>query len=125
MAYFVDPVLRQFIIDNTEERRISIVANIAHKHPDRVPILVGRAILKNTPSINQCKYLVPQDFTFSKFIAEIRKHLEPLGKSASLFFFLSNNTLVPSGALLSDLYTNHKSKDGFLYITYACENTFG
>jgi hypothetical protein len=26
---------------------------------------------------------------------------------------------------ISDIYVEHKNKDGFLYITYSSENTFG
>ena len=30
-----------------------------------------------------------------------------------------------SAALMSDVYEDHKDEDGFLYITYSGENTFG
>ena len=33
--------------------------------------------------------------------------------------------LPPTAALLSSVYEAHKDPDGFLYITYAGENTFG
>ncbi len=31
----------------------------------------------------------------------------------------------PAAALMSDVYEDHKDEDGFLYITYSGENTFG
>ncbi len=31
----------------------------------------------------------------------------------------------PSAALMSDVYDDHKDADGFLYMTFAGENTFG
>ena len=30
-----------------------------------------------------------------------------------------------AAALMSDIYQDHKDEDGFLYITYSGENTFG
>ena len=30
-----------------------------------------------------------------------------------------------AAALMSDVYEDHKDDDGFLYITYSGENTFG
>ena len=33
--------------------------------------------------------------------------------------------LARSAALMSDVYEDHKDEDGFLYITYSGENTFG
>ena len=30
-----------------------------------------------------------------------------------------------AAALMSDVYEDHKDEDGFLYITYSGENTFG
>lgn len=126
MANFADPGLRDFLTKSDKESRQEIVANILYKYPDRVPVLVGQGVLKNTPSISKNKYIVPADITFAKFIAEIRKNMVgSLDKKASLFYFLDNNILVPSNAMMSDLYRRYKSDDGFLYITYAAENTFG
>jgi GABA(A) receptor-associated protein len=42
----------------------------------------------------------------------------------ALFVFV-NNTLPTSSTFLSELYTNHKSQDGALRMTYTSENTFG
>lgn len=33
--------------------------------------------------------------------------------------------LLCAAALMSDIYEDHKDEDGFLYITYSGENTFG
>lgn len=32
---------------------------------------------------------------------------------------------MPAAALMSSIYEDHKDEDGFLYITYSGENTFG
>lgn len=125
MTTFTDPILQAFITDHSEEKRRNLVMNIKTRYSGRVPVLIGRADLKNTPKLNKSKYLVPRDLTFGKFLIDIRKNLDPLHRSQALFFFLSDSTLVPSSAVVSSLYDKHKAKDGFLYITYAAENTFG
>jgi GABA(A) receptor-associated protein len=33
--------------------------------------------------------------------------------------------LPPTAALMADVYDEHKDGDGFLYMTYSGENTFG
>jgi GABA(A) receptor-associated protein len=42
----------------------------------------------------------------------------------AIFLFI-NNTIYHSSYLLSTIYEMNKDEDGFLYITYASENTFG
>ncbi len=36
-----------------------------------------------------------------------------------------NETVLCAAALMSEVYDDHKDEDGFLYITYSGENTFG
>ena len=42
----------------------------------------------------------------------------------ALFIFV-NNTIPSSSTLMSNLYSQYKDPDGFLYLTYSGENTFG
>ena len=59
----------------------------------------------------------------SQFIYTIRKRIK-LEASEALFFFI-DNTVPKNSAPIGELYNLHKDKDGFLYITYNSENTFG
>jgi len=43
----------------------------------------------------------------------------------SLFLFVNYNSMPPTGATIGSIYEEHKDADGFLYITYASESTFG
>jgi hypothetical protein len=47
-----------------------------------------------------------------------------LSPEKAIFIFV-NNVLPPSSSLLSHVYAEHKDADGFLYIVYSSENTFG
>lgn len=59
----------------------------------------------------------------SQFVYVIRKRIK-LAAEKSIFIFI-NNVIPPSTALMSAIYEEHKDEDGFLYITYSGENTFG
>ena len=73
--------------------------------------------------IDKVKYLVPKDMTMAKFIFIIRKRIN-LEPSQSLFIMI-NNSMVVGSRLISDVYDDMKDEDGFLYVTYTSENTFG
>lgn len=45
--------------------------------------------------------------------------------SVSLFIHCFVVLFVAAAALMSSVYEDHKDEDGFLYITYSGENTFG
>ncbi|KAG5627745.1 hypothetical protein H5410_012963 [Solanum commersonii] len=69
------------------------------------------------------RYLVPRDMSVGQFIHILsgRLHLAP-GKA--LFVFV-NNTLPQTTSLIETVYESSKDKDGFLYMCYSSEKTFG
>ena len=75
------------------------------------------------PVIDKKKYLVPSDLTVGQFVYVIRKRIK-LSPEKAIFIFV-NNVLPPTAALMSSVYEAHKDEDGFLYVTYSGENTFG
>ena len=107
----------------TFNERCQESAKILEKHPDRIPILVEKDPKCDLKNIDKNKFLVPADMSLSQFIYVIRKRVD-LDSSQALFFFINNT--VPNNTIgMSTLYNTHKDKDGFLYITYNSENTFG
>ncbi|MBA0686072.1 hypothetical protein Goari_013693 [Gossypium aridum] len=69
------------------------------------------------------KYLVPRDMSVGQFIhiLSLRLRLSP-GKA--LFVFVKN-TLPQTATLMDSLYESFKEDDGFLYMCYSSEKTFG
>ena len=59
----------------------------------------------------------------NQFVYIIRKRIK-IDKSQSIFIMI-NNSLCPSNTPMGVVYETHKDKDGFLYIKYTNENTFG
>ncbi len=110
--------------NKTLEERIKESTNILEKYPNRIPVIVEKSDkCKDLQDIDKNKYLVPDDLTFGQFIFVIRKRLK-LSAEKALFLFVKN-TLIPSGNLMKQVYDNNADKDGFLYILYTSENTFG
>ena len=108
---------------NSFEKRYQESKNILAKYPERIPIIVEKYEDCELPEIDKLKYLVPKDMTMPQFIFVIRKRIK-LDPSQTLFVMV-NNTLVGSSKLISEIYDELKDKDGFLYVTYTNENTFG
>ena len=98
---------------------------IMSKYNDRIPIICEKAknAGKDCPLIDKKKYLVPIDLTVAQFIYVIRKRLK-LDAEKAMFIFI-NGQLPTNSHLISDLYEKNKDQDGFLYVSYALENTFG
>jgi len=106
----------------TFEQRELESTKILSKYQDKVPIIVEKAN-KNTIEISKKKFLVPHDLSMSQFIYVIRKKIN-ISPEKGIFLFI-NGKIPASSQLMTNLYNENKDKDGFLYITYSEENTFG
>jgi len=82
-----------------------------------------RADRSDIPDIDKKKYLVPSDLTVGQFHYVIRKRIK-LAPEKALFLFCSNS-IPPNAALMSTVYEEQKDEDGFLYVQYSGESTFG
>tara|TARA_B100000085_G_C18541649_1_gene512178 strand:+ start:491 stop:856 length:366 start_codon:yes stop_codon:yes gene_type:complete len=106
------------------EKSLSESTKVLEKYPERVPIICQRSIhCKDIPIIRKMKYLVPIHFSIGQFIHIIRKRSD-IKPEQAIFVFVNNNIPPNSDSILT-VYDKYKDKDGFLYITYSGENTFG
>ncbi|GMH07178.1 hypothetical protein Nepgr_009018 [Nepenthes gracilis] len=112
-----------FKLEHPLERRQAEAARIREKYPDRIPVIVERAEKTDIPDIDKKKYLVPADLTVGQFVYVVRKRIK-LSPEKAIFIFVKN-ILPPTAAMMSAIYEENKDEDGFLYMTYSGENTFG
>ncbi|MQL85496.1 hypothetical protein Taro_018005 [Colocasia esculenta] len=114
---------RPFREEYTFDERLQESRDIVAKYPDRVPVVVERFSRADLPEMDKKKYLVPRDMSVGQFIRilGIRLHLEP-GKA--LFVFVKN-TLPQTSSVMDVVYESYKDNDGFLYMCYSSEKTFG
>lgn len=108
------------------EKRLEESIRVRTKYPDKIPIICEKMEGKkdsDIPIIDKKKYLVPNDFNFGQFIYVIRNRLK-LPPEKAIFLFVGGS--IPTGTnIISQIYESAKDKDGFLYIEYSGENTFG
>mmetsp|Transcript_6488 Transcript_6488/g.16538 ORF Transcript_6488/g.16538 Transcript_6488/m.16538 type:complete len:141 (-) Transcript_6488:59-481(-) len=113
----------QFKDDHPFAKRSSEADRIRVKYPDRIPVICEKDPRSDIPEIDKKKYLVPQDLTVGQFVYVIRKRIKV--NSAKAIYVFVDNVLPPTAALMSSIYEQRRDKDGFLYIVYSGENTFG
>ncbi|XP_042412247.1 autophagy-related protein 8C-like [Zingiber officinale] len=112
-----------FKLEHPLERRLAEASRIREKYPDRIPVIVEKAERSDIPDIDKKKYLVPADLTVGQFVYVVRKRIK-LSAEKAIFIFVKNS-LPPTAAIMSAIYEENKDEDGFLYMTYSGENTFG
>lgn len=105
------------------DKRIDESTRIRKKYYDRIPVIVEKDGSSDIEDIDKKKYLVPDDLTIGQFIYVLRKRIK-LDPDKALFLFI-NNSLPPTASLMSTVYKEYKDTDGFLYVIYSGESTFG
>lgn len=108
----------------TLQERIAERTTILEKHPDHIPIVCERsAKATSLPISTKIKYLVPNNINSADFIHILRQRIKLAPEQA--MFLIVNSKIISGTQPLSAIYEKNKDIDGFLYITYAGENTFG
>ncbi|KAE8976419.1 hypothetical protein PR002_g25317 [Phytophthora rubi] len=102
-SVFFVATMGSFKKEHPFEKRQAESQRIRFKYSDRIPVICEKADRSDIPDIDKKKYLVPADLTVGQFVYVIRK----------------------LSALMSNIYKEQKDSDGFLYVTYSGENTFG
>ena len=113
----------QFKKNNSLGKRKSNSDKLKSKYPDRVPIVVEKDNKSSLANIDRNKFLVPHELTLGQFLIIIRQRCK-LDPSQSIYLFCGN-TIPPTSHTIGSIYKESKDEDGFLYITYCAENTFG
>ena len=112
----------KFKTNHDFDKRWNESQRIVIKYPERVPIICER-FTTNVPEVDRKKYLCPRDLSLANFIYVIRKRMT-LNSEKALYLFV-NNKMIPCSKLLGTIYEQEKDEDGFLYINYGGESTFG
>ena len=117
--------LSRFKQDYVFESRTKESSHLLEKYPERVPIIIERS--KNSihlTIIDKNRFLVPKELTMSQLLWVIRKRMN-IRKEQAVFLLSESGTLFAGTEYVLTVYENNKDPDGFLYIKYSNENTFG
>uniref|UniRef100_A0A0B7B6W4 Gamma-aminobutyric acid receptor-associated protein-like 2 n=2 Tax=Arion vulgaris TaxID=1028688 RepID=A0A0B7B6W4_9EUPU len=124
----------KFKEEHTFEHRKLESGKIRIKYPERIPfhfnlldncvqVIVEREPKSQISAIDKRKFLVPNDISVAQFMWIIRKRIQ-LPSEKAIFLFVGK-VLPQSSASMGQIYEDHGDDDGFLYIAYSGENTFG
>lgn len=111
-------------INNDYLERVKKSQIILEKYPDRVPLIIQPSKSdRDAYPIDKSKYITPRDLTLLQLQQIIRKriHFPP---EKALFMFI-NNKIYPITSMVGPIYDANKDADGFLYVSYCQESTFG
>ena len=108
----------------TRETRIKERHRLSERYPAHIPVICEcHNIGEFTIAIKKKKYLVPFDLTVRDFMSILKKQLKIL-PSESLIISIDGNVIASDYTML-ELSYEYPSEDGFLYIEYSKEATFG
>ena len=96
---------------------------LMEKNERCVPIIFEKGYKCQTIQFKKSRFIVSLYITIGQLLYIIRNYyaIDPF---VSLFLFINGN--IPSNSsLILDVYNREKDEDGFLYIQYFTENTFG
>lgn len=108
----------------TFEERKAEHENMKKKYPNRTCVYLEKARGSKLPDIDKNKFLVPNDLSVGQMMHVIRKRLT-LDASKSIFLFTEKNTVPMTMQTIGELYKMYANEDGFMYMTYNAEDTFG
>lgn len=114
----------EFKMTYSFDKRKEESSKLLIKYNNKYPIILEKADTSLLPISNKKKYLLPSNLTIGQFILIIRKQIK-LESSNAIFLFVDNNIIPQTIETIEKLYSKYADKDGFLYITYCSENTFG
>jgi GABA(A) receptor-associated protein len=118
--------MKSYKEQHTKEERKVECEKMNKKYENRICVIVERSKSCNSTigEIDKRKYLVSYDMHLSSFLIVLRKRIS-LGNEQALLIFVKDTHLLTSTLTMAQIYNEHKDEDGFLYMTYCGENTFG
>jgi len=108
------------LVDRQEQ-----ATRIMKKFFPKLPVIIDRANRRD-PIIDKNKYIIDPDTSISSVISIIRKRIT-IEPHQSLFIFMDNQIPNANHTIREIYYSKalEPNHDGFLYLTYSIENTFG
>jgi GABA(A) receptor-associated protein len=115
--------LKNFLAKPLEKRKAD-ADRLRLKYPDKVPVVLQRASKSELPQATKAKFLMPKIISIGKVQTILRDYLPEFDESKALFIFV-DGAIPMISETLGELDSSRHSPDGFLYLKYSGESTFG
>lgn len=113
--------MKAFKKQYTFEERKSENDQIRQKYPNVVPVIL---YIEKSEQNYRRKYLVPSDFTMAQLMFYFREK-KTISSRDGLYVMINDSVIPQMSLTIGELDREHKSTDGFLYMSLFQESIFG
>jgi hypothetical protein len=111
-------------IPNVNARKLEC-NKIRAQCPDKIPIILEKDHNCKIEPLDKTKFLVPLAFKSYQFCSMIRKKFS-LPENQAFFLLAEGKHTITGDILMAEIYEKYRDKeDGFLYVSYSSEVTWG
>merc|ERR1719189_1900308 len=95
------------------------------RYPTKIPIVIEKSMSeKKIGRIDKLKWLVPHEMTIFQFSLILRQRLQ-CPPQTQFFLLINGRDFPPLNTALASIYKKYCDKDGYLYLTYSSQESFG
>jgi hypothetical protein len=116
----------KYIESTSFEDRKRKFNSLMGKFPDKIPVILEKSKTdKYLPKMDKTKLLLSYDMTIGNILQLLKKNIN-INENTAVYIMVANKNIMVSGSqTISNIYSQHKNDDGFLYLEYCTENVFG
>lgn len=116
-----------FMGSHSLEKRLELNKTLRKQYPKYIAIIVEKRYGSKLPNINKRKYLVNGSSQIGTFVRILCNNYITRFSSSQMIWLSTHDGVMfaPCSETIDFFYAKNKSADGFLYLLYDEENTFG
>lgn len=114
----------KFKAENSLEERKRNSESLLQQFDDKIPLVCEKDPKSKMESLPKTKFLVPNTMMWSQ-LSELIKNKIKLDNREALFLLIEGKHQVSGEKTLGEIYEAYKEEDGFLYVSYAGQLSWG